>query len=106
MDHTNRDTILLFATRITRLFAYGFLSVVIALYLAEVGLNEAQIGLLFTLTLAGDASVTLWITTTADRIGRRRMLLLGAGLMILAGGVFAFTRSYILLVVTAIIGVI
>jgi len=101
-----RDTFLLFATRITRLFAYGFLSVVIALYLAEVGLNEAQIGLLLSLTLAGDASVTLWITTTADRIGRRRMLILGAMLMILAGGVFILTKDPILLTLAAIIGVI
>jgi len=103
---TKRDTTLLFATRITRLFAYGFLSVVIALYLAEVGLTEAQIGLLFSLTLAGDASVTLWITTTADRLGRRRMLILGALLMILAGGVFLLTRNPLLLTLAAIVGVI
>ncbi len=103
---TQRDTFLLFSTRITRLFAYGFLSVVIALYLAEVGLSEAQIGLLFSLTLAGDASVTLWITTTADRLGRRRMLLLGAGLMILAGSAFLLTRDPLLLTLAAIIGVI
>jgi len=106
MNHSRRDTRLLFATRIVRLYAYGFLSVVLALYLAEVGLAEAQIGLLLTLTLAGDASVTLWITTTADRIGRRRMLLLGAGLMILAGGVFLITRNPILLTLAAIVGVI
>lgn len=106
MNHSRRDTILLFATRIVRLYAYGFLSVVLALYLAEVGLAEAQIGLLLTLTLAGDASVTLWITTTADRIGRRRMLLLGASLMILAGGVFLITRNPILLMLAAIVGVI
>src|SRR5437870_2731786 len=97
MMNQKRDIPLLFATRILRLFAYGFLSVVLALYLTEVGLSEAQIGLLLTLTLVGDASVTLWITTTADRIGRRRMLVLGAMLMILAGGVFLLTRDLWLL---------
>jgi MFS family permease len=106
MNPTQRDTFLLFATRITRLFAYGFLSVVIVLYLAEVGLGEAQIGLLLSLTLAGDASVTLWITTTADRVGRRRMLILGAILMVLAGGAFLLTRDPILLTLAAVIGVI
>ncbi len=100
------DLVLLFATRITRLFAYGFLSVALVLYLVQVGLSEVEIGLLLTLTLVGDVPVTLWITTTADRIGRRRMLQLGAGLMFLSGLVFAFTQSYLLLVVTAIIGVI
>ncbi|HEX7393717.1 MAG TPA: MFS transporter [Anaerolineaceae bacterium] len=106
MPHTKSDIPLLFTTRIIRLFAYGFLSVALALYLAQVGLSEPEIGLLLTLTLVGDVPVTLWITTSADRIGRRRMLLLGAGLMALAGLVFAFTHSFVLLVVTAIIGVI
>ena len=104
--NSQRDISLLFITRILRLFAYGFLSVVLALYLAQVGLSEGQIGLLLTLTLAGDASVTLWITTTADRIGRRRMLILGAMLMILAGGVFLLTHDPLLLTVAAIVGVI
>ena len=79
------DGRLLFSTRIVRLFAFGFLSVVLALYLAQLGLSEPQIGLLLTLTLAGDAILSLWITSVADRFGRRRMLLVGAGLMILAG---------------------
>ncbi|MGE5551319.1 MAG: MFS transporter [Bacteroidota bacterium] len=100
------DGRLLFTTRLARLFAYGFLSVVLALYLAQLGLGTALIGTLFTLTLAGDAVISLWITTWADRIGRKRMLLLGAGLMLLAGTVFAFTGDPVLLVITGIIGVI
>ena len=101
----NRDTTLLFATRITRLFAYGFLSVVLALYLAEAGLSEIQIGLLLTLTLAGDAAITLWLTTHADRLGRRRLLVVGAMLMLLAGIVFLLTRNPVLLTLAAIVGV-
>ena len=100
------DGRLLFTTRLVRLFAYGFLSVVLALYLAQVGLTTTQIGLLFTLTLIGDAGVSLWITTSADRIGRKRMLLLGAGLMLLAGVVFALTGDVVLLAAAAIVGVI
>jgi MFS family permease len=102
----NKDIPLLFATRILRMFGYGFLSVMLALYLAKRGLSEVEIGLLLTLTLAGDAAMTLWITTSADRMGRRRMLVFGAGLMIMAGLVFSLTGNFILLVVTAIIGVI
>lgn len=101
----NRDTTLLFATRITRLFAYGFLSVVLALYLAEAGLSEIQIGILLTLTLAGDAAITLWLTTHADRLGRRRLLVVGAMLMLLAGIVFLLTRNPFLLTLAAIVGV-
>jgi MFS family permease len=106
MADLNRNITLLFTTRITRLFAYGFLSIVLVLYLAQTGFTEAQIGLLLTLTLIGDAVVTLWITTSADRIGRRRMLIFGALLMVLAGIIFVLTRNYALLIFAAIIGVI
>lgn len=100
------DIILLFITRITRMFAYGFLSVVLALYLIEAGLTESQAGLMFTMTLIGDAGITLLITTFADRMGRRRMLVLGAALMIFAGMVFVFTHNLLILTIAAIFGVI
>ncbi len=102
----NADGRILFTTRIVRLFAYGFLSVVLALYLAQVGLTTAEIGALLTFTLLGDAGVSLWITTSADRIGRQKMLMAGAALMLFAGVVFAVTQNYVLLVIAAIIGVI
>jgi MFS family permease len=102
----NSNIILLFSTRIIRLFCYGFLSVVLALYLSEAGLTEGQIGLLFTLTLVGDAVITLWLTTSADRLGRKRTLILGALLMSGAGVAFVLTRNFILLIIAAIIGVI
>lgn len=96
----------LFITRFARLFAYGFLSVVLVLYLVAVGLSEFQAGTLLTLTLVGDSAITLWITTQADRFGRRRMLLVGAGLMLFAGVLFILTENYWLLLLAATIGVI
>ncbi len=101
-----RDITLLFSTRIIRLFCYGFLSVVLALYLTETGFDEQMVGLLFTFTLAGDAGITLWLTTHADRLGRRKTLLIGALLMVGAGGVFVITHNIIILMAAAIIGVI
>jgi len=101
-----RDIILLFSTRIIRLFCYGFLSVILALYLSETGLTEGQIGLLFTLTLVGDALISLWLTTSADRLGRKRTLILGALLMAGAGAAFVLTRNVTLLIIAAIVGVI
>lgn len=99
------DTVFLFATRIVRLFAYGFLSVVLVLYLTQAGLREKEIGFLLTLSLAGDVIISLWITTSADRAGRRRMLLLGAGLMMFAGAVFVLTKNPFLIFMAAIVGV-
>ncbi len=105
MNH-RRDITLLFATRIIRLFCYGFLSVILALYLVETGLTEKEIGLLFSLTLAGDAGISLWLTTRADLFGRKRTLILGALLMLGAGIVFILTHNIVILMVAAIIGVI
>ncbi len=102
----SRDTTILFSTRVIRLFCYGFLSVVLALYLVEAGLTEAQIGLLFTLTLVGDAFISLWLTTSADQFGRKRTLILGALLMASAGIAFVLTRNVLLLIIAAILGVI
>jgi len=101
-----RDAVTLFSTRIIRLFCYGFLSVILALYLIQVGLNEKQIGLLLSLTLAGDAGVSLWLTTSADRFGRKRTLIAGAILMLGAGVVFIVSHNVIVLMAAAIIGVI
>ncbi|HXU92469.1 MAG TPA: MFS transporter [Gallionella sp.] len=106
MARSRIDVTLLFATRILRLFAYGLLSVVLVLYLAQIGLSEEAIGVLLSLTLIGDAGISLWITTAADRIGRKRMLLLGAALMILAGAAFVMTDNLAVLMLAAIIGVI
>ena len=100
------DIVVLFSTRAVRLFAYGALSVMLVLYLSTIGLSGPQIGLLLTLTLVGDTVVSLWLTTRADRFGRRRTLMIGAVLMAAAGVVFAMTDSFVLLLLAATIGVI
>ena len=101
-----RDVRLLFATRILRLFGYGFVSVILMLYLAELGLSENRIGLLLTLTLVGDTVISLSLTTTADRIGRKMMLIAGGVLVVFAGILFATTTNFILLLIAATVGVI
>src|SRR4051812_43071199 len=106
-DHyLTRDARLLFATRFLRLFAYGALSVVLVFYLVGLGLTESQTGLLLTSTLVGDTLVSLYLTTRADRIGRRRMLVAGAALMAGAGLASASTSTVWVLIVGGTIGVI
>ena len=85
LQRVTGDGWLLFATRFIRLFAYGSLSVVLVFFLVGIGLTEAQTGTLLTLTLAGDTVISLVLTTRADRVGRRRTLVAGAILMVVAG---------------------
>lgn len=100
------DGWLLFGTRTVRLLAYGAISVVLALYLAQLGFSDYQIGFMLTCTLVGDAVISLGIATMADRLGRRRMLLVGAGLMIVAGLTFALTHHVLVLTLAATFGTI
>ena len=81
----------------TRLFAYGALSVILVLYLTKLGLSDSQTGMLLTLTLVGDTLVSLFLTTRAYRIGRRRMLIIGALLMAGAGLTFVATSNLLVL---------
>jgi MFS family permease len=95
----------LFALRAMRMFGYGFLAVVLVLYLDAAGLDPLAIGAVLTLTLVGDTVVSLWLTTHADRLGRRRVLIISSLLVVVAGVVFALTDWLPLLIVAGIVGV-
>jgi len=101
----SRDAGLLFVARAVRMSGYGALGVILVLYLASAGLAPGEIGILLALTLVGDTLISLWLTTHADRIGRRRTLAIGALLMAAAGLVFAGTTGFLVLLLAATIGV-
>ena len=100
------DGRLLFLTRMVRVFAYGSLSVVLVLYLAALGIDDVHIGAILTLTLVGDAAISLWLTTRADAVGRRLVLQVGSALMLVAGVAFVLSNDFWVLVVAGTVGVI
>ncbi|EFY93794.1 MFS transporter [Metarhizium acridum CQMa 102] len=100
------DIHLLMAQRFTRLFAYGASTLILVSYLESLGHDRAQSGLFMTLTLVGDIAISFLLTLTADRVGRRTTLAVGAALMALSGVVFALFRNYWVLLAAAVFGVI
>src|ERR687891_562556 len=102
----SRDGWLLFATCGVRSFAYGFLSVILGLYLDALGLSSAAIGWIFTAALGGGAVMTIIVTAVADSFGRKALLIIGAALMALAGWIFAVSGDPIWLTLAAIFGTI
>lgn len=102
----NRDTALLFLTRFLRLFGYGLLSVVLVLYLSALGFDDVRIGALLTLTLIGDTALSLFLTTRADRLGRRRVLIFSAMMMVFAALLLAGSDMFVVLLVATTLGVI
>src|SRR5260370_427376 len=85
-------------------FADGFISVLLPVYLLNLGFNGFQIGAVATATLAGSASLTLLVGFVAHRF-RMRRLLVGAALLMIATGVsFVLVRDFWPLAVVAFIG--
>jgi MFS family permease len=106
MRHAGKDVYIIILLRYIRLFAYGAVALILALYFEVQGFSDSNIGLFMTLTLLGDVVISLFLTLVADHIGRRTTLLMGSVMMSISGAVFASTNNYIALLLAAIIGVI
>lgn len=106
LEWLSRDGKLLLSARILRTFGYGFLSVVIAIYLRFLGFDDVQIGLLLGSTLVNSVIFTIFASFYADRIGRRNVLVIYSSLMCMSGLIFTVTDNYFLLVLAAFIGTI
>ncbi|TWU71099.1 hypothetical protein ED733_000563 [Metarhizium rileyi] len=100
------DVHVLMLQRFTRLFAYGASTLILVSYLESLGHDRTQSGLFMTLTLVGDIVISFLLTLTADAIGRRTTLAVGAVLMALSGLVFALFRNYWVLLAAAVVGVV
>jgi MFS family permease len=98
------DGRLLFAARALRSFSFGWLSVILALYLAGRGLTAAQIGAVFTATMVEDALLTMLLSAVAGRFGPARVMALTAPLIALGGVLLATAGSPWLLLTGAVLG--
>jgi len=103
---SSRDTKLLCLQRFVRLFAYGISFLILVHFLANLGINDARIGLFMTLTLLGDVVISFCLTLITDKVGRRSVLAAGAGLMAMSGVVFSLSENYWILVLASVVGVI
>jgi MFS family permease len=106
LDWVSRDGKLILGARVVRTFSYGFVSVILAIYLNLLGFNEILIGVVLTATLVNSIIFNLISSVYADRIGRRKFLILYAVLMVISAIIFFLTNNYVALIVAAVIGTI
>jgi MFS family permease len=106
LDWISPDGRRLLVARVLRTFGYGYLAVVIGLYLAALGLQPFVIGLVVATAIAGSAAMTVGWSLAADRFGRRRTVMTMALLMTIGGLLFALSRDAWLLVLAAFTGTI
>lgn len=96
----------LMAAKAFRGFAFGLNAVVLGLYLAELQLGGEAIGLVLSAALAGTLALTVVITVWGDRIGRRRLLVVGSALMLLAALIPFVGANPVLLAVIGLTGMV
>lgn len=100
------DAWLLIASKFVRMFSYGFLAVVLVIFLQQNGFTEEQIGSLLTLTLLGNAVLSVFVLIHADHWGRRSTLVIGSVFAIFTSFIFATQNNYYVLLIAGIFGVI
>lgn len=106
LEQLSFDAIILILCKGFRLFSFGFLAVMLVIYLSELRFSASEIGALFTWTLLGDAVMSIFLTSKADAMGRKMTLVIGSFLAIVTSFVAATQSNYYVILVAAIIGVI
>jgi MFS family permease len=99
-----REVIAVFAAKAVRTFTYGYLGILLPLYLADLGLSAAGVGAFVTLTLAASAALTWGVRVPAERFGARAALLGLALLSVTAGVLLLAARGPWLVVLAAMLG--
>src|SRR5689334_9335879 len=102
----SRDGKLLLGARVVRTFSYGFLSVILAIYLKLVGFDDILVGIVLTATLVNSVFFNLLSSAYADKIGRKNILIIYAALMIASSVIFFLTSNYVALIIAALVGTI
>lgn len=99
-----RDRRLIYGAALLRGFAAGAISVLAAVYLAKRGFPADDIGVVLSAGMAGVFAGTAYGTFLADRVGRRRSLVLLALLAAAGGAALAWFDSLPAVAAAAFVG--
>lgn len=95
---------LLIANRATRTFGYGFLAVVLGVYLDRLGMAPATVVIAFGISLASAALLNILVGYYGDRFGRRRAMVVFGLLMTVAGAILALAPDFTVAVAGLAVG--
>ena len=87
-----------------RTFSYGFLGILLPVYLADHGMDARGVGLAVTCTLGGSAALTWAVRRPAERLGARAALVALAVLSVLAAALLLVSEHPWVVVLAAMIG--
>jgi len=95
-----------YAARALRDFGDGFVAVLLAVYLTELGFGAFEVGIIATAALLGSALMTLGIGLLGPAGAQRTLLMFASALMIATGIAFAAADSFAVLLLVAFVGTI
>jgi MFS family permease len=87
-------------------FADGFVSLLLPVYLLQLGFTPFQVGSIATATLLGTGALTLWVGARGARYAWRTLLLAACALMLATGLGLAFVGGFWPLMLVAFVGTI
>jgi MFS family permease len=100
-SHSQPDLVLINAAGFLRSVGVGLIGVVLGIYLSRTGLTSVVIGFIIAVGLAGSALATIVMSLAADRVGRKRFLILLSLLSTIGGIALALSpRLPVLLTMT------
>lgn len=102
----DRNGTAILVAKSARAFGFGLNSVVLGLYLAELGLGVEAVGAILAAALVGTMLLTVVIALRGDRIGRRRLLVVGSLLMTLSALIPIVGAQPAILVLIALTGMV
>lgn len=94
----------LLAAKALRGFGDGFVSLLLPIYLINLGFSAFQVGLIATTTLLGSGLLTMAIGLYGNRYGHRQLLLFASVLMAATGMAMASLGSFWPLMLVALVG--
>jgi MFS family permease len=102
--HANREVLTIFVAKVVRTLCYGYLGILLPLYLADLGLSASGIGAAVTMTLIGSAILTWLVRAPAERLGARAALLGLAGLTGIAAVMLLVSGNPYVVILAAMLG--
>ena len=102
MSYARRDLAVIRTAAFLRSFGVGLLGVILGIYLFRTGRSSLTVGFVVGVGLAGSAAATAVMSFAADRLGRKRSLLVLSSLTAIGGLALAYSPAMPLLLFMAL----
>ncbi len=104
LHYLRRESKILLITKTIRVFGFGFLSIILPLYLLKLGYSPIFVGIVLSASVLSSVMYNVLVSAFSDRFGRGKSLVLLSIMMALSGILLIADVSAVSLVIAAIIG--